>query len=369
MSLVQVWHPAKLQPDWEKLYLTNLRSRYFDNPDSRGRPLFIPPRETQTPIRDLIPLSDDSVLATQWNWCTLLWKVSENTGIGAYSPEGLKSRVSCSALMPRLPCLIQGMVDGSIAFMAMKPPFEHVPFHVTEPKTKTVFRLAISPDEHFLLLTDNSDHVILYELQLDFLNAPHLGPEDWRKMNPIRDAHEIKTDKAVQWIAFAPNSKYFLFSSHQAKKIVLTDTSNGKKLKERIFEDHPGAFVIMPNEDYLAIDSESKTTFLELSTLSVMDTIEYKGWQSSCSAIALSPNGRYLVTPSYSMLTLWDLETGKYITDFQTKPSHDDFGPESRYPAPKESVESLAFLPDGKHLVSGGEMGGLNLWDLSEFIQ
>jgi WD40 repeat protein len=368
MSLVKVWHPAKLDPNWERNYLTDLRSRYFDDPDAQGRPLFIPPRETQTPIIDLIPLNDDSILATQLNWCTLLWNVSENIGIGAFSPQGLRSKVSCSALTPHLPCLIQGMTDGSIAFMAMKPPFEHVPFHILEPKTKTVYRLAVSPDDRFLLSTDNADHVILYELQLDFLDAPHLGLEDWRKMNPIGRVNELKSDKAVQWIGFAPNSKYFLTSSHEAKKIVLSDTSNGKKVKERILEDQPGAFVVMPNGNYLAVDSESRTTFLELSTLSVMDTIEYKGWQSSCSAIALSPNGRYLVTPSFSMLTLWDLETGKYIADFNMKPAHDDFGPESKYPAPKEAVEAIAFLPDGKHLVSGGEMGSLNLWDLSEFI-
>jgi WD40 repeat protein len=369
MSLVNVWHPAKLQPDWEKLYLTNLRSRYFDNPDARGRPLFIPPRESQTPIRDLTPLGNDAVLATHLNWCTFLWKAFENNGIGAYSPKGMKSRVSCSTLTPRQPCLIQGMSDGTIAFMAMKPPFEHVPFHVIEPRTKTVFRLAVSPDERFLLATDNAEHIILHELRLDFLSAPRLGLEEWRKTNPIGDVHEIKTGKGVQWLAFTSNSQLFLSSSHEAKEVVLRDTSSGKTLKERTLEDHPGALVIMPNGNYLAVDSESKTTFLELPSLSVMDSIEYKGWQSNCTSIALSPNGRYLVTPSYSMLILWDLETGKFIAELQTKPSHDDFGPESKYPAPRETVESLAFLPDGKHLVSGGEMGSLNLWDLSEFIQ
>ncbi|WXG44028.1 MAG: WD40 repeat domain-containing protein [Promethearchaeati archaeon SRVP18_Atabeyarchaeia-1] len=368
MSLVHVWHPLKLQSGWEERYQTNLRSRYFDDPEARGRPLFIPPREAETPIRDLIPLGNEAVLATHWNWCTLLWRALDNSGIAAYSPQGLKSRVYCSALTPKQPCLIQGMSDGTIAFMALKEPFQHVPFHVMESKMKSVFRLAVSPDERFLLATDNSEHVFLYELDLSFLSSPNIGPEEWTMNWPELDVHEVKPNMAVQCLTFTPDSKYFISSSHQSKKLVLCDASKGKVVQEKTFDDHLGAAAVMPNGDYLALDSDSRTRFLELPSLNEMDSIKYAGWESSCTSIALSPDGKYLVTPSYSMLTLWNLETGKMIGEFQTKPSHDDFGPQSKYPSPKEPVETIAFLPDGKHLVSGGEMGGLNLWDLSQLI-
>jgi WD40 repeat protein len=367
-SLVNFWHAAKLRPDWERLYLTNLRSRYFDNPEAQGRPLFIPPREAQTPIRDLTPLSNDTILATHWNWGTFLWKVFENSGVGGYAQEAKKARVYCSAMLLGRPCLIQGMSDGTIAFMAAKAPFDHVPFHVIDLKMKRIFRLAVSPDERFLLATDNASNILELKLQLDFLKAPRIGPEEWRKFEPILEERRMEHHSAVQWIAFTPDSQYFVTSSYQSKRIVLWDTSRGKLVQEKALEDNLGAIAIMPNGRYLAVDSKSKTVFFELPSLNVMDEIRYRGWQSSCTAIALSPNGRYLVTPSYATMILWDLESGKEIAEFDTKPSHDDFGVESKYPAPKEPVESLTFLPDGKHLVSGGEMGGLNLWDLSEFV-
>jgi len=359
---------VKLNPDWEKLYLTDYQTRFWGEHNTE-RKYFIPPRGAQTPIRDIVPISNDAILGTHWNCCTFVWRVFENGGIGAPSPKGINAKVYCSAITPHKPCLIQGLSDGTIAFMSTKPPFEHAAFYLLRTKAKSIFRLTISSDERYLLATDNDEHVFMYKLDLSFLEDSQITPTELKRIKPVDEVHDIKAKEPVQWLSFTPNGKSFASGSRQSRKLVLWDTHSGKKQYEKTLQDPLGGIAVMPNGDYLVADSESKITFWELHTMSQLDSIEYKGGLSSCSGIALSPNGRYLVTPSYTLLILWDLKTGEYIAEFEMKPSHDDFGMESKYNSPREPVETMAFLPDGKHLVSGGDMGGLNLWDLSEFIK
>jgi serine/threonine protein kinase/WD40 repeat protein len=72
-----------------------------------------------------------------------------------------------------------------------------------------------------------------------------------------------------------------------------------------------------------------------------------------CNIVVFSPDGRRAVTrgpagPDGSM-KLWEVETGKELRSW-----NDD----------REHVQGLAFLPDGKHILSGGNSGWLQLWDL-----
>src|SRR5262249_7645934 len=55
------------------------------------------------------------------------------------------------------------------------------------------------------------------------------------------------------------------------------------------------------------------------------------------------------MTTAYNIIRLWDVETGK--GRFTDPPGHD---------AP---VHAVAFSPDGKLLVTGGENGRINIWN------
>jgi WD40 repeat protein len=65
--------------------------------------------------------------------------------------------------------------------------------------------------------------------------------------------------------------------------------------------------------------------------------------------IAVSPDARILATPQGQNVELWNIRTGKLIR---------------RFHADKEGVYALAFSPDGKTLVSGGDDLHLRLWDV-----
>ncbi|MFV2070300.1 MAG: redoxin domain-containing protein, partial [Pirellulales bacterium] len=84
----------------------------------------------------------------------------------------------------------------------------------------------------------------------------------------------------------------------------------------------------------------------------------HTGW---VSALAVSPDGKHLVTgsmrhaqdqqgiPDDNSLRLWDVETGKEIRRFEDVLS---------------AIRNVAFAPDGKSIVAGGENTMLGLWDV-----
>jgi hypothetical protein len=77
----------------------------------------------------------------------------------------------------------------------------------------------------------------------------------------------------------------------------------------------------------------------------------FEGHTRDVNSIALSSDGRYLVTGSNDETAkLWDLSSGQEIRTFQ---GH------------TQGVESVALLSDGRYLVTGSNDGTAKLWDLS----
>jgi WD40 repeat protein len=75
---------------------------------------------------------------------------------------------------------------------------------------------------------------------------------------------------------------------------------------------------------------------------------EKLGAEATC--LAVSPDGRFLLSGEERKINVWDARTGKYLHTFGGK---------------YDLVFSLAFSPDGKQLISGHERGILILWPLS----
>lgn len=68
-----------------------------------------------------------------------------------------------------------------------------------------------------------------------------------------------------------------------------------------------------------------------------------------CRAVAISPDGKLLAATSRNQIKLWELTTGQQV---KTLAGHANW------------VGSLAFSPDGKHLVSGSSDHTIRIWDL-----
>lgn len=72
----------------------------------------------------------------------------------------------------------------------------------------------------------------------------------------------------------------------------------------------------------------------------------------SVNAIALSPDGKTLVSASFGTIRMWNLKTGGLVRTLNGVHS-------------KKSVKSLAVSPDGSIFASGGDDNNLILWDLN----
>jgi WD40 repeat protein len=80
--------------------------------------------------------------------------------------------------------------------------------------------------------------------------------------------------------------------------------------------------------------------------VAVFPQLGHSVWVNSA---AFSPDGKFVLSGSGDgILKLWDAETGREIRTFA---GHSG------------SVESAAFSPDGKFVISGSSASTLNLWD------
>jgi WD40 repeat protein len=360
VSLIHSWHPALASPDQEN---------FFKYSPELGKRLFIPPESTQTPIRDLIPLTDEDVLVTHWNSSAFFWRPFDETAFGFFHPENTKSRVQSSVITTDRRFLILGLSDGGLAFIDQdRVPLTGQVLPIVHSKLNRIYRLVISDDSKILLVTDNGKDVISYNLQLNVLDVTKVDPDRWDQTGVVKRLHELHASNDVRWLSFAENNTCGLCSCRGSRSVYMWNLSSGKELRKLTFDEEVGGLAMMPNGRYLTVDTKSKLTFWSLPKLEKLDETPYRGCSSDCNFIALSPDGRYLAASSGMVIILFDLKNGTIAGDFEVNPSHDDFAKGSILTGGVDPIETAAFLPDGKHIVSGQSMGGLKLWDLSQFM-
>jgi WD40 repeat protein len=68
------------------------------------------------------------------------------------------------------------------------------------------------------------------------------------------------------------------------------------------------------------------------------------------ASVAFSPDGKHVLTGSFDGMRLWDIESGAILRSF----AHDE---------PDPRVLSVAFAPDGSRVLSGGADKTVRLWD------
>jgi WD40 repeat protein len=170
------------------------------------------------------------------------------------------------------------------------------------------------------------------------------GKEHWRS--------DMKSHGGVNAVAYAPDGKV-VASSYTGSPTRIWDAETGKELL-RLEEDSTSSLSLAFSADSkLLISGEPfRVRLWDLKARKVRRT--FSTFQNWVRGVALSPDGKLLAAgsnyPNSGLLRVWEVDSGKELL------SRD--GP---------YVNSVAFTPDGKTLVSAGM--GISAWEVGAWKQ
>jgi WD40 repeat protein len=171
-------------------------------------------------------------------------------------------------------------------------------------------------------------------------------------------SREIKQKAPVVLkVDISPDGRYVLSGSRDS--FILWDILQGKKIQTFTHEDFMGlgiAVAFSPDGKYFASGGKGAKLW-DLATRQEIMTID----NNTALSIAFSPDGKYFLCGGYGSslfipkptMKIFDVATGGEIRDFKIQPSYD------------YRLESVAYSPDGKYVLSGSVGGIIDLWDIS----
>jgi len=169
---------------------------------------------------------------------------------------------------------------------------------------------------------------------------------------------QIKTDYAINSIAFSPDGQQILAGT--GKELVIWDTETGKKTYDSDYNHSINNLAVSPDGNYVVSASGDKT--LRLWDINTGETLHiFQGHTDNINTVTFSPDGKTLLSSSRdSTLKLWDIATKKIIFTVENKSLRKDgaYG----YNEFNE-VYSADFSPDGKFIISGDYQDRLKIWD------
>ena len=189
------------------------------------------------------------------------------------------------------------------------------------------------------------------------------GNDNMLKLWDVSSGREIHTFEGhagyVRSVAFSADGRLALSGSND-KMLKLWDVSSGREI--RTFKGHTGGvtFVALSPDGQRALSvggdymRAEKRFVWELKLWDVSSGREiraFKGHRSRVNSVAFSPDGKLALSGGNgSTLRLWDVSSGREIRTFK---GH------------RGSVHSVAFSPDGQWALSGSHDKTLKLWDVS----
>ncbi|PVF91794.1 WD40 repeat-like protein [Serendipita vermifera] len=149
--------------------------------------------------------------------------------------------------------------------------------------------------------------------------------------------------------SYSPSGDYIV-SGSEDHTLRIWDIKNKKTSK--IFTGHASKILSVaysPSGDH--ITSSSRDGTIRIWNVNTGDSIVIKenSWEDDVICVAYSPDGRYIISGSVSLVRRWDSKTGVQI------------GNDLEHP---DRVSSVAYSPDGLHIVSGCYDNCVRIWDV-----
>jgi WD40 repeat protein/class 3 adenylate cyclase len=173
------------------------------------------------------------------------------------------------------------------------------------------------------------------------------------RLSDVQTGEELRQFKGhnsgVNSVAFSPDGKYVIAATNRAGAW-LWHTESGQKIRQ--FTNVASLFraVFSPDGKYIATASgpgDGAARLLDISTGEVVR--QFTGASDSMNSVAFSPDGKYILSgDNDNIARLWDIQTGQEIRQFV---GHRDL------------VYSATFSPDGKYVATASNDSTARLWD------
>ena len=165
----------------------------------------------------------------------------------------------------------------------------------------------------------------------------------------------------VRKVDISPDGRYVLSGSMDS--FILWDILQGKKIQTFHHEDYMGvgiAVAFSPDGKHFASGGKG-TKLWDLATRQEIMSFD----NSPAFSIAFSPDGKHflyggpgpfsLFNPKLPNMKIFDVATGGEVTNFEIKKHFNEAA----------FIWSVAYSPDGKYVLSGGDGRKMFLWDIS----
>ncbi|TDL19768.1 WD40 repeat-like protein [Rickenella mellea] len=190
-------------------------------------------------------------------------------------------------------------------------------------------------------------------------NAKHIVSSSWDKTIQVWDANTgditlgpLKGHTDAIWcVAFSPNGKYILSGSSD-KTILMWDAQTGTVILGPL-KGHTGrvrCIAFSPNGKHIISGSSDTTILMWNAETGAVSYGPLKGHTDEVRCVAFSPNGKHIISGSYDKtVRVWDTDSD--IMTWNLSKDHTD------------PVGCFALSSDGKHIVSGSRDMTVQVWD------
>lgn len=191
-------------------------------------------------------------------------------------------------------------------------------------------KIAFSADGSKMATVDGSHNLVVS----DITNLTFSRPQEI--------AHTESTD-----IQFSPDGRVVAFA-HRNGSVQILDPNDGRIKVDIPSSDGPVyAIRFIPSDHRIVIGSASGT--LRVWDWENRTSSEFIGHKSSIRSIAVSPDGRKMLSASTDSILLWDITTRTC---------------EKRIPVERVGVNAIVFVDQGKRFAFAGRDRRIHLWDI-----
>ena len=256
--------------------------------------------------------------------------------------------------------------NGEITFWDMKAPQKST-VH-TAGHRDWLSTLAFSPDGT-KLASVGADRTTVFGAIFGFPSSER--PDHLVRLTDVSTGQELvplQFSGGIDHLTFSPDGKTVVFGS--LGEIHLWDTETGDELNIPLVDwkadihnvPHVTALGFSPDGAILCSGTnQGEIQTWNVATGKALAVLAEPSEQEELvhtSALRYSPDGSLLAAGSYSLIRIWEVDTGKVLLSVNTehKRGNTTFG---SYPEP------LVFSPDGRVLINGLDRGVIQLWDVT----